>query len=89
MSHRLGVRLSSRISSKEVTPASRFEVNNRKRPNYCVAYIGATGGVRRNFAQFEAAKREANNIVQNLVKGDMEALKLTGEHKQCYVEAEC
>ena len=55
-----------------------YEVKNRERMNYCVAYIGASGRVRRNFGDFETAKREADNIAQNLAKGDMEALKLTG-----------
>ena len=47
-----------------------------------------TGRQRRNFANLDLAKREANNVAQHLADGDMEALKLTGREKQIYVEAE-
>jgi integrase len=65
-----------------------YEVTNRDSVNYCVSYISPTGRQRRNFAQLDLAKREANNIAQQLAAGDMEALKLTGREKQIYVEAE-
>jgi integrase len=65
-----------------------YGVKNRDRTNYCVAYIGPTGRQRRNFANFDLAKREASTIAQNLADGDLEALKLTGREKQIYVEAE-
>ncbi|MBV9008831.1 MAG: hypothetical protein JO354_06660 [Verrucomicrobia bacterium] len=65
-----------------------YEVKNRETTNYCVSYIGGTGRVRRNFADADEAKREANNIALQLAHGDMEALKLSGREKQIYVEAE-
>jgi integrase len=65
-----------------------YEVKNRDRTNYTVAYISPTGRQRRTFANLDLAKREAGTIAQNLADGDMEALKLTGQQKQIYVEAE-
>ena len=65
-----------------------YRVKNRDALNYCVSYIGPTGRQRRNFANLDLAKREANNVAQHLADGDMEALKLTGREKQIYVEAE-
>ncbi|HSS16755.1 MAG TPA: hypothetical protein VLQ29_07210, partial [Candidatus Dormibacteraeota bacterium] len=65
-----------------------YRVQNRDAVNYCVSYVGATGRVRRNFADLEIAKREANNIARTLAQGDLEALKLTGEARQIYVVAQ-
>ena len=65
-----------------------YKVKNRDLTNYTVSYIGPTGRQRRNFADLDLAKREAGIIAQNLSDGDMEALKLTGQQKQIYVEAE-
>jgi integrase len=65
-----------------------YEVKNRKTTNYTVTYISPTGRQRRTFADLDLAKREAGIIAQNLADGDMEALKLTGQEKQIYVEAE-
>src|SRR5215475_15004060 len=65
-----------------------YRVKNRDSLAYCVSYISATGRQRRNFADLELAKREANNVARHLAGGDMEALKLTGREKQIYVEAE-
>ena len=65
-----------------------YRVKNREVVIYCVAYVGPTGRIRRNFADLDIAKREANNVAQHLADGDMEALKLTGREKQIYVEAE-
>ena len=65
-----------------------YRVKNRSGVNYCVSYIGPTGRQRRNFADLDLARREANNVAQHLAVGDMEALKLTGREKQIYVEAE-
>jgi integrase len=65
-----------------------YRVKNRDALAYCVSYISATGRQRRNFADLDLARREANNVAQHLASGDMEALKLTGREKQIYVEAE-
>jgi integrase len=65
-----------------------YEVKNRGTVNYCVSYVSPTGRQRRNFANLDLARREANSIAQQLAAGDMEALKLTGREKQIYVEAE-
>ena len=65
-----------------------YRVKNRSGVNYCVSYISPTGRQRRNFADLDLARREANNVAQHLAVGDMEALKLTGREKQIYVEAE-
>jgi integrase len=65
-----------------------YKVKNRDLTNYTVSYIAPTGRQRRNFADLDLAKREASMIAQNLSDGDMEALKLTGQQKQIYVEAE-
>jgi integrase len=68
--------------------AKIYRVKNRRAVNYCVSYISANGRQRRNFADLNLAKGEANNIAQTLADGDMEALKLTGAERQIYVEAE-
>jgi integrase len=65
-----------------------YQLKNRGSLSYCVAYIGATGRRRKNFANLDLAKREANTIAQSLADGDLEALKLTGAERQIYVEAE-
>ncbi len=65
-----------------------YEIKNRKRTNYTVSYVGTDGRVRRYFADLDVARREASNIALNLNKGDMEVLKLTGQDKQIYVEAQ-
>jgi integrase len=73
-----------------------YEIANRKRKDrngepykiYTVSYIGPGGRKRRDFADLDTARREANNIAQQLAAGDMEALKLTGREKQICVEAE-
>jgi integrase len=65
-----------------------YRVKNRDALAYCVSYIAPTGRKRRNFAQLDLARREAANVAQHLADGDMEALKLTGQERQIYVEAE-
>jgi integrase len=65
-----------------------YQVKNRDAIAYCVSYVGPTGRLRRNFADLELARREADTIARNLAAGDIEALKLTGREKQIYVEAE-
>jgi len=65
-----------------------YEVKNRGAVNYCVSHVGPTGRQRKNFANLDLATREAGTIAQHLADGDMEALKLTGQQKQIYVEAE-
>ncbi|MBA2270659.1 MAG: site-specific integrase [Chthoniobacterales bacterium] len=65
-----------------------YEVRNRERTNYTVSYVGVKGRIRKTFADFENAEREANAIAEKLADGDMQALKLTGREKQIYVEAE-
>ena len=65
-----------------------YQVKNRDALAYCVSYVSATGRQRRNFVNLELARREAANVAQHLAAGDMEALKLTGQEKQIYVEAE-
>jgi hypothetical protein len=64
-----------------------YQVQNRNRKNYTVSYVDAAGRKRHNFANLEIAKREAANIADNLNKGDLEALKLTGGDKQVYTQA--
>jgi integrase len=65
-----------------------YEVKNRDRTNYTVSYVSPQGRQRKNFADRELARREANTLAQHLAAGDIEALKLTGREKQIYVEAE-
>src|SRR5262245_7621484 len=65
-----------------------YRVKDRDRHNYTVAYSKPSGRVRKTFADFELAKREANKVAQSLAVGDVEALKLTGAERQIYVEAE-
>jgi integrase len=65
-----------------------YEVKNRDRTNYTVSYISPQGRQRKNFADIVSAKREANSIARRLTAGDMEALKLSGQERQIYVEAE-
>jgi integrase len=64
-----------------------YEVKNRERTNYTVSYISHEGRQRRNFADLALARREAGNIAENLNRGDLEALKLTGGDKQIYIQA--
>jgi integrase len=65
-----------------------YRVKNRDALAYCVSYVGPSGRQRKNFADLNLARREANNVAQHLADGDMEALKLTGQERQIYVEAE-
>ena len=64
-----------------------YRMKQRAGYNYAVAYVTPTGRVKRNFADLELAKREANTIAANLAGGDLEALKLTGRERQLYVAA--
>ena len=64
-----------------------YRMENRGSFIYCVSYVAPNGRQRRNFADFETAKREANSLVQHLAAGDIEATKLGGREKQIYVEA--
>jgi integrase len=65
-----------------------YQVKNREVLAYCVSYVSSKGRQRLTFAQLDRAKREANSIARHLAAGDMEALKLTGQERQIYVEAE-
>jgi integrase len=65
-----------------------YKIKNRQLTNYCVSYIGATGRIRRNFADLEEAKTEGANTAEKLAQGDLQALKLTGREKEIYVEAD-
>lgn len=65
-----------------------YKVKNRDRTHYCVSYVAAGGRKRRNFADLESARREANTIAHNLMAGDLEALKITGQQKQMFVAAD-
>jgi hypothetical protein len=65
-----------------------YRVKDRKGFNYTVAYSKPSGRIKKTFADPKQAKREANKIVQSLADGDLEALKLTGQERQIYVEAE-
>ena len=66
-----------------------YEVRNRDKMNYTVAYVdGPNGRKRKTFADLELAKREANTIAAKLADGDLQALKLTGADRQIYVAAE-
>ena len=64
-----------------------YRMKQRGGYNYAVTYVTPTGRVKRNFADLELAKREANTIAANLAGGDLEALKLTGRERQLYVAA--
>jgi hypothetical protein len=64
-----------------------YKVKNRDRINYTVSYVDGTGRQRRTFADLEKARAEATNIADNLNKGDLEGLKLTGGDKQIYTKA--
>jgi hypothetical protein len=65
-----------------------YRVKDRDGYNYTVAYNKRSGRVKKTFADFTLANREANKVAQDLAAGDMEALKLTGADRQIYVEAE-
>ena len=65
-----------------------YRVKNRDALAYCVSYISPKGRQRKNFADLDLARREANNVARQLAAGDIEALKLTGQERQIYVEAE-
>jgi integrase len=64
-----------------------YRMKQRSGYNYAVTYVTPTGRVKRNFADLELARREANTIAANLAGGDLEALKLTGRERQLYVAA--
>ena len=76
------------LIQKGHTTVKIYQVKDRDRFNYTVAYNKPTGRVKKTFADFELAKREANKIAHSLAVGDHEALKLTGEQRQIYVAAE-
>src|SRR5262245_4088056 len=65
-----------------------YRVKDRDRFNYTVVYKKPTGRVKKTFAEFELAKREASSTAGRLAVGDLESLKLTGADRQRYVEAE-
>ncbi|SRR6266849_1943095 len=66
-----------------------YKVRNRDKWNYTVTYTGGQNGrQRKTFADFELAKREADNVAAKLRDGDLQALKLTGAERQIYVAAE-
>jgi integrase len=65
-----------------------YRVKNRDSFVYCVSYVAPNGRQRRNFAELDTARREANSLAQHLAAGDIEATKLGGREKQIYVEAE-
>jgi integrase len=64
-----------------------YEVKNRDAVNYCVAYIGPDGRVRRNFADLDVAKREAATIADKLAGFDIDGTKLNGADARNYLEA--
>src|SRR5262249_15170084 len=64
-----------------------YKIKNRDLINYTVSYVDGRGRKRRNFANLDEARTEAANIAENLNKGDLEALKLTGADKQVYTQA--
>ena len=66
-----------------------YRTVNRGGALYCVSYVTAAAGrVRRNFADPDEARREAENNAQLLAAGDLQALKLTGEDRAAYLAAE-
>jgi integrase len=65
-----------------------YKVKNRDTVNYCVTFISPDGRQRRNFADLDLAKDEADNIAKKLADGDLQALKLTGREKEIFVEAQ-
>ena len=64
-----------------------YRVENRGKEMFTVSYRSPAGRQRRMFADYETARREANNIAAHLAGGDLEALKLTGRERQLYVAA--
>ena len=64
-----------------------YKVKNRLLTNYTVSYVDGDGRKRKTFADLEKAKEKASNVADNLNKGDLEALKLTGGDKQIYTQA--
>jgi integrase len=65
-----------------------YRVKHRDSFKFTVAYLGATGRERRNFADLERAKTEAASIARKLAGLDAEGLRLTGADRLHYVEAQ-
>src|SRR5215471_871300 len=64
-----------------------YEIKNRERINYCVSFIGPSGRTRRNFADLNEAKAEANKIARSIAGFDAAALNLNGDDARHYRQA--
>jgi integrase len=67
-----------------------YEIKNRKRNNYTtytVSYVGPNGRTRRDFADLNEAKTEANVIARSIAGFDAQRLNLTGDDARHYQEA--
>jgi len=72
-----------------------YEITNRKRKNrdgepykiYTVSYVGPTGRKRRDFANLDEARAEANIIARSIAGFDAQRLNLTGDDARHYQQA--
>jgi integrase len=72
-----------------------YEITNRRRKNrdgkaykiYTVSYIGPSGRTRRDFANLDEARAEANIIARSIAGFDAQRLNLTGDDARHYLEA--
>ena len=72
-----------------------YEVTNRKRKNrdgeaykiYTVSYVGPKGRTRRDFANLDEAKAEANIIARSIAGFDAQRLNLNGDDARDYQQA--
>jgi integrase len=60
---------------------------NRGKPLYTLTYISASGRQREFFRDLDEVQTEAKSRAEKLAAGDLEALRLTGQHRQLYVAA--
>ena len=72
-----------------------YEITNRKRKKrngkaytiYTVSYVGPTGRTRRDFANLDEAKAEANLIARSIAGFDAQRLNLNGDDARHYQQA--
>ncbi|MBS0657726.1 MAG: tyrosine-type recombinase/integrase [Verrucomicrobia bacterium] len=63
--------------------------SNRGRDVYTVSYVTKPDGRKRvNFADLESARKEAKHVAETISRGEVNALKLTGEDRSHFVAAE-
>ena len=75
------------VITKGAATARIYRTRNRDKDLFTLAYIGASGRVRLNFAQLDDAKAECDNVLKKITRGDLEALRLTGRERQIFVAA--